>query len=138
MPGGNADIKAQHLSFEENQLGNADIRLNSNGQKITIETFKVRQAADRVDLQGSFDLKRQFFENVKLDIAVADVAAYTKNLIPPNQPINGAIRARPQAIRAAHGTGGPNRCDTRRGAAERCQDFQCDFQVAQRRATDPY
>ena len=67
--------------------------MNSNGQKITIETFKVSQAADRVDLQGSFDLKRQFFENVKLDIAVADVAAYTKNLIPPNQPINGAVRA---------------------------------------------
>jgi len=93
MPGGRADIKAQHLSFEENQLGNVDIRLNSNGQKITVETFKVRQAEDRVDLKGSFDLKRQIFENVKLDIAVADVAAYTKNLLPPNQPMNAAIRA---------------------------------------------
>ncbi len=93
MPGGRADIKAQRLSFEENQIGNADLRLNSNGQKITIETFKVRQAEDRIDLQGSFDLKRQIFENVKLDIAVADVAAYTKNLLPQKQPITAAIRA---------------------------------------------
>jgi autotransporter translocation and assembly factor TamB len=93
MPGGSADIQAQRLSFEENQIGNVDLRLNSNGQKITVETLKVRQAADRVDLKGSFDLKRQIFENIKLDIAVVDVAAYTKNLLPPNQSINGAIRA---------------------------------------------
>ncbi|MGD9362072.1 MAG: translocation/assembly module TamB domain-containing protein, partial [Desulfobacterales bacterium] len=93
MPGGSADIKAQQLSFEENQLGNADIRLNSNGQKITVETLKVRQAADRVDLKGSFDLKRQIFENVKLNIDVADVAAYTKNLTSQNQPLNGAVHA---------------------------------------------
>ena len=92
-PGGNADIKAQRLSFEENQIGNVDLRLNSNGQKITLETLKVRQAADKVDLQGSFDLKRQIFENVKLDIAVADVAAYTKNLISPKQSISAAVHA---------------------------------------------
>jgi autotransporter translocation and assembly factor TamB len=93
MPGGRADIKAQRLSFEENQIGNADLRLNSNGQKITVETLKVRQAADKVDLQGSFDLKNQIFENVTLDIVVADVAAYTKNLLSPKESITAAIRA---------------------------------------------
>ncbi len=93
MPGGSADIKAQQLSFEENQIGNADLRLKSNGQKITVETLKIRQAADRVDLQGSFDLKRQIFENVKLNIDVADVGGYTKNLISPNQSISAAVHA---------------------------------------------
>jgi len=93
MPGGTADIKAQKLSFEKTQFGNADIRLTSDGQKITVETFKVRQAKDRVDLKGSFDLKSRIFEKVKLDIAIADVAAYTKNLLPQKQPINAAVRA---------------------------------------------
>ena len=93
MPGGSADIKAKGLNFEENLIGNADLRLNSNGQKITVETLRVRQAADRVDLQGSFDLKRQIFENVKLNIDVADVAAYTKNLISPKQSITAAVHA---------------------------------------------
>ncbi len=93
MPGGTADIKAQQLSFEETRFGNADIRLNSNGQKITVEAFELRQAKDRVDLNGSFDLKTQIFDNVKLDIALADVAAYTKNLLPQKQPISASIRA---------------------------------------------
>ena len=93
MPGGTADIKAQQLSFEETKFGNADIRLHSNGQKITVETLKLRQAKDRVDLQGSFDLKSQVLENVKLDIAIADFAAYTKNLLPQKQSINAAMRA---------------------------------------------
>jgi autotransporter translocation and assembly factor TamB len=93
MPGGTADIKAQQLSFEENQFGNADIRLHSNGQKITVETLKLRQAKDRVDLKGSFDLKSRIFKNVKLDIAIADLADYTKNLLPQKQAINASILA---------------------------------------------
>ena len=93
MPGGTADIKAQQLSFEENKFGNADIRLHSNGQKITVETLALRQAKDRVDLQGSFDLKSQVLENVQLDIAIADVADYTKNLLAQKQSINASIRA---------------------------------------------
>ncbi len=93
MPGGTADIKARQLSFEENQFGSADIRLVSNGQKITVETLKLRQAKDRVDLAGSFDLKSRIFKNVKLDIAITDLAAYTKNLLPQKQAINASIRA---------------------------------------------
>jgi autotransporter translocation and assembly factor TamB len=93
MPGGTADIKAQQLSFEENHFGNADIRLNSNGQKITVETLVIRQAKDRVALQGSFDLKSQLLENAKLDIAIADFAAYTKNLLPETQPLTAAVHA---------------------------------------------
>ncbi len=92
-PGGSVDITAQQLSFEENKFGNADIRLHSNGQKITVETLELRQAKDRVDLQGSFDLKTQVLENVQLDIAIADVAAYTKNLLAQKQTINASIRA---------------------------------------------
>jgi autotransporter translocation and assembly factor TamB len=94
MPGGTADLKARQLSFEETQFGNADIRLHSNGQKITVQTLELRQKKDRVDLQGSFDLKSQVLENVKLDIAIADVAAYTKNLLPETQPLNAAIGAK--------------------------------------------
>ena len=69
------------------------IRLHSNGQRITVETLELRQAKDRVDLKGSFDLKSRIFENVKLDIAIADLAAYTKNLFPQKQAINASIRA---------------------------------------------
>jgi autotransporter translocation and assembly factor TamB len=93
MPGGTAEIKAQQLSFEENQFGNAGIRLHSNGQKITVETLELRQAKDRVDLKGSFDLKSQVLENVKLDIEIADFAAYTKNLLPETQPVNATVHA---------------------------------------------
>jgi len=93
MPGGTADIKARQLSFEETKFGNADIRLHSNGQKITVETLALRQAKDRVDLQGSFDLKSQVLENVHLDIVIADVAAYTKNFLPQKQLLNASIRA---------------------------------------------
>jgi autotransporter translocation and assembly factor TamB len=93
MPGGTADIKARQLSFEENPFGNVDIRLNSNGQKITVETLVIRQAKDRVALQGSFDLKSQVLENAKLDIAIADFAAYTKNLLPETQPVTAAVHA---------------------------------------------
>ena len=93
MPGGTADIKARQLSLEENQFGNADIRLNSNGQKITVETLVIRQAKDRVDLKGSYDLKSQVLENVKMDIAVADVAAYTKNLLSDVQLLTAAVHA---------------------------------------------
>jgi autotransporter translocation and assembly factor TamB len=97
MPGGTADLKARQLSFEETQFGNADIRLHSNGQKITVETLELRQKKDRVDLQGSFDLKSQVLENVKLDIAIADVAAYTKNVLPETQPLTAGLRANVKA-----------------------------------------
>ncbi len=92
-PGGTADIKAQQLSFEETQFGDADLRLTSNGQKVTVDTLAARRAGDRIDLQGSFDLERQIFENVKLDMAIADVAAYAKNLLSPEQLINAGIQA---------------------------------------------
>jgi autotransporter translocation and assembly factor TamB len=93
MPGGTADIKARQLSFEKTEFGNADIRLHSNGQKITVKALKLRQAKDRVDLQGSYDLNSQVLENVKLDIAIAEVAAYTKNLLPQKQSLNAAMSA---------------------------------------------
>ena len=65
MPSGTADINLRKMTFAETQFGNADIRLHSNGQKITIKTFELRKAKDRVDLQGSYDLKSQVLENVK-------------------------------------------------------------------------
>jgi autotransporter translocation and assembly factor TamB len=93
MPGGTADINLREITFEENRFGDADIRLHSNGQKITVETLEMRQAKDRVALQGAFDLKTQVLENVKLDIAIADVTAYTKNLLPETQPLTAAVQA---------------------------------------------
>ena len=93
MPVGSADIKAKQLSFENNQFGDADIRLRSNGQKIIVETLEIRQAKDWLALQGSFDLKSHILENVKLNIAVSELAAYTKNLLPLKQPIKASIRA---------------------------------------------
>ena len=118
MPGGTAAIRAQKLSFEETRFGNADIQLNSNGQKISVETLKFRQAKDRIDLQGSFDLKSQVLENVKLDIAIADVAAYTKNLLPQKLSANAAIRANLKISGPLHGTGGAGRYFNQRGAAQ--------------------
>ncbi len=93
MPGGTADINLREITFEENRFGDADIRLHSNGQKITVETLAIRQAKDRLDLKGAFDLKTQVLENVKLDIAIADVTAYTKNLLPETQPLTAAVQA---------------------------------------------
>ena len=93
MPSGTADINLRKIIFEENRFGDADIRLHSNGQKITVENLEIRQAKDRVSLQGAFDLKSYILDNVKLDIAIADIAAYTKNLLPQKQTINASIRA---------------------------------------------
>jgi autotransporter translocation and assembly factor TamB len=93
MPGGTADIHLRKMIFEDTQLGNGDIRLHSDGQKITVETLELRQAKDRMDLKGSFDLNSQILENVKLDIAIADVAAYTENFLPDMQPFNGGLYA---------------------------------------------
>ena len=93
MPGGTADISLREITFEENRFGDADIRLHSNGQKITVQNLEIRQAKDRVSLQGAFDLKSRILDNVKLDIAIADVAAYTKNLLPETQPVSAAVHA---------------------------------------------
>jgi autotransporter translocation and assembly factor TamB len=93
MPSGTADINLRKITFEENRFGDADIRLHSNGQKITVDALEIRQAKDRVSLQGSFDLKSQILENVKMDIAIADVAAYTKNLLSEVQPLTAAVHA---------------------------------------------
>jgi autotransporter translocation and assembly factor TamB len=93
MPSGTADLSLRKMSFEETKFGDTDIRMHSNGQKITVETLALRQEKDRVDIQGSFDFKSQVLENVHLDIAIADVAAYTHNFLPQKQLINGSIRA---------------------------------------------
>ncbi len=93
MPSGTADISLRKLSFEETQFGNADIRLRSNGQKVTVDNFGLHQAMDRIDLTGAFDLNTKVFDNVKLDIAIADVAAYTNNFLPQKKPINASVRA---------------------------------------------
>ncbi len=92
-PSGTADIEARQLSFLENQFGNADIRLHANGRKITVETLKLRQAKDRVDLEGAFDLTSRNFEKVRLDIDIADLGDYTKSLPAIEQSINASIRA---------------------------------------------
>ena len=93
MPDGTADINLRKMTFEGTQFGNAVIRLRSSDQKITVETLELRQAKDRVDLQGSFDLKSQIFDKVKLDIAIADIAAYSKNLLPEPQPLTAGVQA---------------------------------------------
>ncbi len=93
MPSGTADLNLRKMSFEETKFGNTDIRLRSNGQKITVDNLGLRQAMDRIDLTGAFDLKSQVLDNVKLDIVIADVAAYTNNFLPQKQLINASIRA---------------------------------------------
>ena len=93
MPSGTAAVSARQISLEKNKLGDATLRLHSNGQSITVENLEVRQAKDRLALQGSFDFISQCFESVKLEMAIADVAAYTKNLFPKKTPINASIRA---------------------------------------------
>ncbi len=93
MPSGAADINLRKIDFVETRFGDADIRLRSNGQKITVETLKISQAQDRLALQGSFDLKSRILDNVKLDIAIADIAAYTKNLLPAPPPVSAALLA---------------------------------------------
>lgn len=97
MPNGTADINLRKIIFEENRFGDSDIRLRASGKKITVETLKIRQAKDRVDLEGSFDLESQIMENVKLDIAIADFAAYTRNLLPEIKTATAAIRANLEA-----------------------------------------
>jgi autotransporter translocation and assembly factor TamB len=97
MPSGTADISLRKLSFNKTQFGNVDIQLRSNGQKITVDNFGLRQAKDRIDLTGAFDLNSQVLDNVKLDIAIADVARYTNNFLPQKQPIHASIRAKIKA-----------------------------------------
>jgi TamB, inner membrane protein subunit of TAM complex len=93
MPSGTADLKLGKINVAENQFGDAHIRLNSDGQKITVETLEIRQAKDRLSLHGSFDLRSRKLENVKLDIAIADFAAYTKNLLPETETVNAVVHA---------------------------------------------
>ena len=92
MPSGTADIILGKMSFEGTQFGSADIRLRSNGQKITVENFGLRQAKDRIDLTGAFDLNSQVLDGVKLDIAISDVGAYTNHFFHQKQPIAASIR----------------------------------------------
>ena len=66
MPSGTADLNLQNFTLAGNRFGDAALRLHSTGQKITVETLKIRQAKDRLELKGSFDLKSRIFENVKL------------------------------------------------------------------------
>ena len=75
MPNGTAELNLRNVTFEGNRFGDAALRLQSNGQKITVETLKIRQAKDRLELKGSFDLKSLIFKKVKLSIAIADIAA---------------------------------------------------------------
>ncbi len=93
MPSGTADIILGKMSFEGTQFGNADIRLRSNGQKITVENFGLRQAKDHIDLTGGFDLNSQVLDGVKLDVVISDVGAYTNNFFPQKKPIAASIRA---------------------------------------------
>ncbi|MGD8291659.1 MAG: translocation/assembly module TamB domain-containing protein [Desulfobacterales bacterium] len=93
MPSGTAAISLGQMSFEGTQFGNADIRLRSNGQKITVENFGLRQAKDRIDLTGAFDLNSQVLDGLKLDIAISDVGVYINKFFPQKQAMNASIHA---------------------------------------------
>ena len=88
-PRGTADISARKISIDQNRFGDAKLRLHSDGRKITVETLEIRHSDDRLVLNGSFDFSSADFDNVELEVSIADIADYTHNLASRNQPMSG-------------------------------------------------
>jgi translocation and assembly module TamB len=91
-PSGILIFNGRRLKFDENLMGNAFVRLRTSGQKITFETLEIRQSEDFIALTGSFDFSSENFENVRMRLAVANVPAYTQNLLRPDLPLPLAIQ----------------------------------------------
>jgi len=91
MPHGTLSVNAGQIKFEGTPFGDATLRLRSDGRKISVETLVARHQADRIALSGSFVIESRSFENVHLQIDVADSARYTKNLLSETPSIGGTI-----------------------------------------------
>jgi len=92
-PSGMANITAKGVSFRDVTYGNLTVKASADSKSAVIESVTLLRGKDRLTGRGGFDFVNQEFENVKLDIAIADLAAYTKNLFPQKQAINASIRA---------------------------------------------
>ena len=91
MPGGTVAINARQIVIDKNQFGDSTLRLHSDGRKITVEKLEIRHSEDRVVLNGSIDVVSADLEDVNLEISIADIADYTKNLLSQVQPLTGAV-----------------------------------------------
>jgi autotransporter translocation and assembly factor TamB len=90
-PRGTAVVFAKAISFKDTDFGDATARLQANGQRITVETLELLRSKDRVSLTGSFDLTSRNLEDVNIQITVADIATYAKNLISKELSLTGSI-----------------------------------------------
>jgi autotransporter translocation and assembly factor TamB len=91
-PSGTLIFNGRRLKCDEILMGNAAVRLQANGQKITVETLEIRNSEDFVALNGSFDFSSGNFENVRMRIAIANVPAYTQDLLGQDLPVPLAIQ----------------------------------------------
>jgi len=92
-PRGTVNISAKDVSFRDVTYGDLTVKANADSQAAAVESVTLLRGKDRLVGRGGFHFVNQEFENVKLDIAIADLAAYTKNLLPQEQALNASIRA---------------------------------------------
>ncbi|MEJ2166651.1 MAG: translocation/assembly module TamB domain-containing protein [Desulfobacterales bacterium] len=97
-PSGSLKLQAHQLRVASTALGDANIDLKFSDDKLQVFSAVLRNRNDSLDLSGSIRLQQEFLEDIRMKVAVTDLAAYQGPWLPPAlSGISGSLHGRLQA-----------------------------------------
>ena len=97
-PAGSLKLQARQIRVASTPLGDANIDLKFSDDNWQVSSAVFRNFNDSLDLSGSIRLHQKLLENIRLKVAIADLAAYQGPWLPAAlSGLSGSLQGRLQA-----------------------------------------
>jgi autotransporter translocation and assembly factor TamB len=96
-PAGSLNLQARQVRVAGTPFGDADVDLKFSDEKLQVSSARLRNRNDRVDISGSIRLRQKLLEDVRLKVAISDLAAYRGPWLPALSDVSGSLQGRLQA-----------------------------------------
>ena len=96
-PAGSLNLQARQIRVDGTRFGDTDVDLKFSDEKLQVPSAVFRNRNDRIDLSGSIRLKQNILEDVRIKVAISDLATYQGPWLPALAGVSGSLQARLQA-----------------------------------------